>query len=587
MWYRTRNTSLVLLALLILFCARANAALQYVTSASSHASTCGTANNTGTIAQPAANSLIIFYAISSTTGTLGLPTGFNSEDSQTNSFKLLEGYKIASGSGETTFSFTDSLANGFCDSWIIVVSGENTSTPFDKHTINLSTLNASTGPFTTTAATPTGAGDLPIAMLNTGTSSQVVSSKSPTTLTDLGDSGAISNHLMYDSLAGAGSYTASMTMTAANAFAHQIEVLDMISPAAGGGTTLHQMMTLGVGAIIGGGGGGPVGCPAGAYCYHGVQVYNGAAAAPDPVVNKDITAAPTDANSTTVLNNVGPKITWGMGAGVPTLEAVNLASTATTQYTVGTISGGHNPPFQLGTYGGGTGQTEPWVNGWYIEGTSGQTCTATTKSGDCHSDVLVDSGTGANADYTYQCGQQGWTAPSTLNAYSCILQNLQASWTSNASNRTDTPTVGGIPLLGFADYGEDASLSSINHPLDVIIPTSALISGNSSVNYATGANGGGTCSGTTTCMELGDIIELTGPASNYSGLGGCTDTQSVLVLNQLYHFGAVVDDTGSTPVFRFGLDTNGANDWHTAVWTCLNNLTLNTTNWRIISRTYF
>lgn len=545
------------------------AVVAFVTSSHSHASTCATSNATTAITQPSANNLIVLYIVSSTTGSLGLPAGFTQEDTQTNSAHLLEGYKIATGAGETSFTFTDTIANGFCDSWVLVAKNENTVSPFDKHTVNLSTLTGTAGPFTTNSTTST-VNDLPVALLNTGTASQTVSSKLPATLTDLGDSGSFSNHLMYDNaVVSAGAYSASMTMTTTNAFAHQLEVLDLISPAQAGG----------------GGGNGPTNCT-GCYYYQGVQIYNGTAGTPDGVTNADIATAPTDTNSTTVLNAVGASITFGSSDDANLLQ-VNLASTNTTKLAVGNISGGHNPPFQSGTYGGGAGQTEPWLSSFVIEGTAGQTCTATTKSGDCHGEVLVNSGSGGNLNYDYECYQQGFTAPSTLNGYACILQNLNASFTANSSNRTDTPQVAGIPLIGFSDLGEDSALTAINHPISIIIPTSTLISGNSSVGYAQGANGGGTCSGVTTCLELGDILELTGPASSFSGVTGCTNAQSVLVLNQIYNFGAVVSDTGSTPAFRFGLNASGTDPWSSNVFTCLHNIAVNTTNYRIISRTYF
>jgi hypothetical protein len=239
---------------------------------------------------------------------------------------------------------------------------------------------------------------------------------------------------------------------------------------------------------------------------------------------------------------------------------VNLASSLTPLFTVGT-NGGHNPPITSGPAGGGSGAQVPWLGGVFaLEGTN----TGTTCSGDCHWTTL-----NTQTCLVYQGGGGEWTGTG-FNSYNGFIDALDNTFTSQYANKVDNWSVAGIAGLGFTDYGEDASLTAIDHPLQVIITTDALLSGANGVNYSPGiGNGGGTCSGATNCLELGDIIRLKASAS-------CTnsDAQVTLVCNQLKNYGGVIADTGSTPTFRFGLSANGTNAWHTAVFTYLHTLIL-------------
>ncbi len=64
-----------------------------------------------------------------------------------------------------------------------------------------------------------------------------------------------------------------------------------------------------------------------------------------------------------------------------------------------------------------------------------------------------------------------------------------------------------IPLLGFTDYGEDANLPAINHPLGFVAMDAAVYSGAYS-GAAAAAEGSGTCAAMSQCLIDGDILRL-------------------------------------------------------------------------------
>lgn len=299
------------------------------------------------------------------------------------------------------------------------------------------------------------------------------------------------------------------------------------------------------------------------YTYQGCQVYNGTAGTADPIANALINALAIDSNSATVIAAVSGNITFS-NASNSSLEIVNLANNATGLFTVGT-NGGHNPPITKGANPpnyGGAGAQVPWIGGSFaLEGTN----KTTSCSGDCHWTTL-----NTQTCFVYEGGGGHWTG-SAFNSFNGLGDTLAQSYTSQwPTNKGDNWSVAGIPGLGFTNYGEDASLTSINHPVQVIIPTNSLLSGTHGVNYAGGTgDGGGSCSGASTCLELGDIIRLKSTDSCANA-----DAQVTLFCNQLKNYGGVIADTGSTPTFRFGLSASGANPWHTAVFTYIHTLTL-------------
>jgi len=158
------------------------------------------------------------------------PTGFTDRDAQHNSpFTFGEWYKIATGSGETSFDWGTSSATVQCNSWVIVFTGEPTSAPFDGHSDNLSKLLSTDGPFSTTTVTAK-VNDVGVSMLNTGSVEGMgaVASFVPSTMVNLG-SAEFNNFLFYSQPLVAGPFTASLTFTAESMY-NQIEVEDLIAP---------------------------------------------------------------------------------------------------------------------------------------------------------------------------------------------------------------------------------------------------------------------------------------------------------------------------------------------------------------------
>ena len=194
---------------------------------------CATSNATPALsAQPFIGDLILVYVLASTTGTLSAPAGFTQEDAQApGGFKYAEYYKISTGFDGTSWSVASTVGDGFCSIWALDVSGENQSAPFDQHAVNLTTLTSSSGPFSTNSVTPSQANDLPIAMLNTGTPGQTLSTYTAT-LNLGGTLGSnFSNYMMVDSPnTTTAPFYESMTTVDTNSFAHQIQVLDLINP---------------------------------------------------------------------------------------------------------------------------------------------------------------------------------------------------------------------------------------------------------------------------------------------------------------------------------------------------------------------
>lgn len=194
--------------------------------------TCALTNTMPTIVQPLAGELIVLYVKASTTGALTAPSGFSTLASGQNSFFWRKYYKIASGSGETSIAFTDSLANGNCSAWEYVVGNENQSAPFDTTNVNQSVLNSTTGPFATTGLTPSTSHDLAVSDIDAGTSSLTVDSTKllPSGITLVGTNAKFTDSLLYQQLSTTATYTSSIQTTAINNFAHQAEFLDLIAP---------------------------------------------------------------------------------------------------------------------------------------------------------------------------------------------------------------------------------------------------------------------------------------------------------------------------------------------------------------------
>lgn len=274
-----------------------------------------------------------------------------------------------------------------------------------------------------------------------------------------------------------------------------------------------------------------------AYFYHGCQVYP----AGDTYANQDIYYATPSPNSAAIASNWSTVGNFDYGDTAHS-EAANLATTSTALKTVA-YAGGHNPPMT-----NGVGTKVPWLNGYYIEGTYGQ-------NSDAHSQVLNTS----TCEDSEMYGTK-WNG-STLGAYGGMNVSLKSSYASQYSLMGPV-TVAYVPVLGFTDYGEDASLASINHPLSFFSP--AVGSKISKYGYYYPSHNGyvsiGKCTSGNNCLHLGDYIRLKASfnCGAYTRIGQ-------LVCNQLKHYGAVYDDDAYHLGFRFGLSTNGSDPWNYTV----------------------
>ena len=220
----------------------------------------------------------------------------------------------------------------------------------------------------------------------------------------------------------------------------------------------------------------------GAATYHGCPVF----AANDPVITRDVAGAAVDPNSAAIIAHIPNGTFYDEGNEIGDYR-VNLATNSTPTYHV-EPNGWRTYPVALPGGPGNTapGASEPWQTGFVIEPAS-----------DAHAEVL-------NTDTcvwteTYATVWNG----SSLSAYAG-----QQYVTSSPFYAEYAPTtVAGIPLLGFTDYGEDASLASINHPLGFIAMDAAVYP-NSYTGAATSPEGSGTCAALDECLVDGDILRL-------------------------------------------------------------------------------
>jgi hypothetical protein len=335
------------------------------------------------------------------------------------------------------------------------------------------------------------------------------------------------------------------------------------------------------------------------YIYHGCVVYSGSGVGTtgDPFANADITNATPDPVATSVLEANSLLFDTDDDA---SLEIVNLASSSTTLYTVAQPSPapGHNPPISVGVYGGGSGAQVPWSTSpqFHFEGTHTNHCPH-----DCHWTTL-----NTETCYVYQgdagpnSGGGGFNG-GVFSTYNGLIDSLGASYANQwlnpnpggpqgPGNKGDNWSVGGFPGLGFTDYDDEfgSTASSINHPIQIILPPSMVLNGPPCANLSPclpGA-GDGACTGTTsTCFLYGDLLRLKSSVS-CTPSGG--DHPLYLLCNQLKTYGGYVADTGDDQQMRFGLNTSGGepnlkpSGVESAMWAWI--ATLPSSKWDLIDR---
>ena len=324
----------------------------------------------------------------------------------------------------------------------------------------------------------------------------------------------------------------------------------------------------------------------GTYWLGKCQVYNGKKRQPDPIANAILSQYGTDPNGPSVIATAAPHVTFSSGDNAG-LEVVNLANNSTPMLTINTVPGGHSPPFSPGAYGGGSNAQIPWCsttslpgcpNGpFQIENTNAPNDHDQYGSGDGHTAVL-------NQDtcVLYQAGGARWAntggSNGTFSAYNGFTDNLFTDYDNQGTpwsqNKGDNVTVSGTGVVNFTDYDDYFGARTINHPIGMILPTSVVVCyntcGSMGVNYSPGTGGDGACSvGPTKCFIYGDIVWL--PLTYICPTG---DDWTYKFCLQLKTQGAVVQDTGSSPTFRFGYGLDGTHTYDPTLWSYIHSLPL-------------
>lgn len=268
------------------------------------------------------------------------------------------------------------------------------------------------------------------------------------------------------------------------------------------------------------------------YVYQSVNIYPAGDTFNNPVAS--ISPAPA---SSAILASI-PAGTFDKGDEQASYE-VNLGTSATSTFTV-QRNGGHTPPcYNTSTFPVPTPTP-------FIEPVS-----------DAHMQVLL-----TDTGLDYESYSTKWTVPGgPLGAYSCQEYNLSATWASQAVNNHDAVTAAGLPYIGLTYWGEDASLSAINHMVGFIMATGHGYSQYGYVFPATAPSfvadtgcGGAACHNP---IHNGDIWVLD-PAFD------CTpySAKGQLVCNALKTYGTVLTDQASGYGLRFGLTTGGVKGWN-------------------------
>jgi hypothetical protein len=154
----------------------------------------------------------------------------------------------------------------------------------------------------------------------------------------------------------------------------------------------------------------------------------------------------------------------------------------------------------------------------------------------------------------------------TLAAFDGQENDLTASWASQMVPEHDAMTQSGVPFLGTVDYGEDASLTAINHVLAMMMEAGLGVSQWGYVYPATNPSfvlDQGCTVGSVPyqpCphpLHEGDVLRL---HSTFSCSPFSANVR--LICNQLKTYGMILTDQAGSYELRFGLKTNGGNGWN-------------------------
>jgi hypothetical protein len=187
-------------------------------------------------------------------------------------------------------------------------------------------------------------------------------------------------------------------------------------------------------------------------------------------------------------------------------------------------------------YGDDNAQQAPWESTFLTQGGC--------STGECHIDVLatdtcVDYETYASSPKnSYPIDNQG-----NYEAISGFVHNLNHPFNDQYASYIPAVTVGGIPLLGTDDIGEDASLPVINHIAYMVMP------GSDGSPVATGGHiapavGGAKCSSHCS-FELPVGARLRLNPAKYTCPNPVTNPQANHICVQLENYGMIFADRGA------------------------------------------
>ncbi|MGC1379876.1 MAG: hypothetical protein WA814_02490 [Candidatus Baltobacteraceae bacterium] len=279
--------------------------------------------------------------------------------------------------------------------------------------------------------------------------------------------------------------------------------------------------------------------PPGAYMYQGCGWPAG------DYYNQNVANDAVDPYSSTMIANAPG---GNFDGDTSSLERINLATNATTQFTVGTEGGGHNPPMS-----NGAGTKVPWASNFFIEPAS-----------DRHS-VTLDTQTCMDSEM-YSTEFSGPSGP--LAAYDGFNMNLTQTLKSQQKLQEDNVTAAGLPMFGAIDWGEDAALlPGPNHVVQMLIDGPTGENGGedlSQYGYVPPGNRGSdtpdTGCGGQACthpLHYGDVLRL-----QPSFICSTSWSQAAQGLCwQLKNYGMIIADAAGENGLRFGLAANGSDPW--------------------------
>lgn len=462
--------------------------------------------------------------------------------------------------------------SGYADYMTAEISGANASNPVNAGVAHSVTAGTASYTFGSAGLTPTVAGTFPVAFFSPHASGRTWSAITS------GWTIAARNADFSEMLAtgpvqtGTTAVNAAATLSSSTGYAGAADLV-LLNPSGssvpvGPTTAPTSAPTIAPTSV-------PSSSPGGAYTYHGCQVFTA-----NDWFTTDLTVGdpggyvPTsvDPNSATVIstfiNHFGT-MTGGTGSSMWYYndgQNENIATSSTPMVSWSSCAYGCHP----------SGGSQPWTQGSFIyEGAEYSPSTTCAGSVDCHGLSMTGptnypSGSAPCMDYESYNSAGTLDQSGRFNVEFGGAYNLKQPF--NGHGYGGGPTMAGIPYMGTTDWGEDASLSSINHPIAIWLPNGSPTgtnddSGGAWVGAAQGS--AGNCTSTNGCstawLFAGDRLRLNQSKFSCSSINRSVYPQSYVVCEQMAHYGLVVADYSGNSRFiglQFGTTTTGAHTWN-------------------------